>query len=100
MIHLAPGCGVRATFVVEALVVTSVSLVRLPKHETRDVKTAEHTMHSLILTRKSYKFSTFDGDLLWAGIGLWRGFPGRCDSGTRVIPWNAGVHLEVVRAEH
>jgi hypothetical protein len=46
MIHLAPDCGVRATFVVEALFVTSVSLVRLPKHETRDVRTAEHTMLS------------------------------------------------------
>lgn len=77
MIHLAPGCGVRATFVVEALVVTSVSLVRLPKHETRDVRTAEHTMLS--------NFNDFDGDLLWVGIGLWQGFLGRCDSGTRVI---------------
>jgi hypothetical protein len=77
MIHLAPGCGVRATFVVEALVVTSVSLVRLPKHETRDVRTAEHTTLS--------NFNDFDDDLLWVGIGLWRGFLGRCDSGTRVI---------------
>ena len=78
MIHLAPGCGVRATFVVEALFVTSVSLVRLPKHETRDVS----TQCFLILTRK---FSTFNGDFLWVGIGLWQGFLGRCDSGTRVI---------------
>ena len=72
----------RVTFVVETLFVTTVSLVRLLKHETRDVKTAEHTM---LLTRKSWEFSTFDGDLLWVGIGLWQGFQGRCDSGTRVI---------------